>query len=525
MYPGMVNSPTTTLSEEFTSGDNHIHVTELAVFPAAPNIAVIGSGTDACTYAYTGKSAASGSGTLTGVSDIEGTDKNWASGEVIARNFTNYDFVTVQDNLEQSPSDMSRQAVTNSNFDIWQRKSTDLATTHRARASNVITITTALPHGLTAGDVVCMYDFGDSGYDNNDEVVASTPSTTTFTAGDTGSDESSTADTTGRVRNISRPVYSAPADGAFTADRWFINSAADSGTFPGLIHTQGTITPEALPGSYYDYKITADGAGASLGDNSYYQLCQYIVGGTARLAGASKKVTVSFWAKSSIANKKIGCYLTQNYGTSGSADEVISGDAWTLTSAWQKCTYTFTLNTLDSKTVSSDNCLILHLALQWGANYDDEVGETGAETFVGSGDIEIAQVQVCAGDVALDYARPDPALEGLRCLYDYQEFGSRGSAEAFFCIGCADSSTESKGAITFAPKRITPSISSAAAKWFYVASGANPAGTDIEFVSITKGGCQVTLDVASGLTTGDAARIKSLVGNTTVAYISVYTGY
>ena len=53
-----------------------IPVVELGVFAAAPNVAVIGFGIDAETIRYTGKSAASGSGNLTGVTrayDTAGT--------------------------------------------------------------------------------------------------------------------------------------------------------------------------------------------------------------------------------------------------------------------------------------------------------------------------------------------------------------------------------------------------------------------------------------------------------------------
>lgn len=105
MYPGKVNSPATTLSGNYTAGDNHIHVTELAVFPSGTNLAVIGTGEDAVTYRYTDVSAASGEGTLTGVEDIEGIDKNWVIGDTIARNFTNYDYEALRLNVIDIQSD------------------------------------------------------------------------------------------------------------------------------------------------------------------------------------------------------------------------------------------------------------------------------------------------------------------------------------------------------------------------------------------------------------------------------------
>lgn len=101
LYAAQINSPATTLSEAFTSGDNHIHVTELSVFPAATNICTIGTGEDAVTYLYTGKSAASGSGSLTGVSVLEGTAKSWDNATTISRNFTAYDHNAIIDNINE----------------------------------------------------------------------------------------------------------------------------------------------------------------------------------------------------------------------------------------------------------------------------------------------------------------------------------------------------------------------------------------------------------------------------------------
>ncbi len=99
MYAGKINSPATTITVAYTIGDNHIHVSELDYFPVASNIAVIGTGIDAVTYLYTGKSAASGAGTLTGVSVLQGTDKNWAVDTIIYRGFTAYDYDTLRTNI------------------------------------------------------------------------------------------------------------------------------------------------------------------------------------------------------------------------------------------------------------------------------------------------------------------------------------------------------------------------------------------------------------------------------------------
>jgi len=90
-YPGMVNSPATTITGDIAIGVTTIPVAELSYFPAAPNIAVVGSGATANTFLYTGKSASSGAGNLTGITLLEGTAAAFSSGETIARIFCKHD--------------------------------------------------------------------------------------------------------------------------------------------------------------------------------------------------------------------------------------------------------------------------------------------------------------------------------------------------------------------------------------------------------------------------------------------------
>lgn len=108
--PGQVNSPSTTLTGDINDVVDVIPVAELGVFPAAPGLAVIGTGNTAETVHYTGKSAATGAGNLTGCTrayDSDGTygvAASWSSGETIARNFCAHDFETICGNIEDHSS-------------------------------------------------------------------------------------------------------------------------------------------------------------------------------------------------------------------------------------------------------------------------------------------------------------------------------------------------------------------------------------------------------------------------------------
>ena len=53
MYPGMNNSPKTTLTADISASANSFTVADASVLPAGPNIAVIGSAADAEVVIYT----------------------------------------------------------------------------------------------------------------------------------------------------------------------------------------------------------------------------------------------------------------------------------------------------------------------------------------------------------------------------------------------------------------------------------------------------------------------------------------
>ena len=77
-----------------------------------------------------------------------------------------------------------------------------ITTTHRARATNVTTLTTAVAHGLISNQVVTVASVGGSGY-NAANVTITVTSTTAFTYANDGDDESTAADTAGVITNDS----------------------------------------------------------------------------------------------------------------------------------------------------------------------------------------------------------------------------------------------------------------------------------------------------------------------------------
>lgn len=190
-------------------------------------------------------------------------------------------------------------------------------------------------------------------------------------------------------------------------DLWKLFNLPDGGVLPTTIsHSQQNLIGIV---SNVDkmYRITTSGAGASFGANALYVSIQYIENGTRKLCGINKKVTLSFYARSTIVNKRVGVRLFQTYGTGGtpSNGEALTGNNFTLTNSWQRFSYTFTTNTLSGKTfgTNNDDSLNVEFWHMWGSNFNSNLNTSTAETFVGAGDIEITGVQLNSGDVALEF--------------------------------------------------------------------------------------------------------------------------
>lgn len=213
----------------------------------------------------------------------------------------------------------------------------------------------------------------------------------------------------------------------YQADRWSEYVDKNGGTLPTLTRSRQLLTSGDIQGAKYFTRLATNGAGTSLGVSSLGLYSQRIENATSKLCGAGKKVTLSFYAKSDIANKRIGVSMIQSYGTGGSptADEkIITQAPITLTSSWVKYTVTFTTNTLVGKTfgTNGDDYIQLSLWTMWGTTYGNinVYPSVTAETFVGSGNIDIAQVQLCSGDVALPF-QPKSYEEELRACKRYYQ--------------------------------------------------------------------------------------------------------
>lgn len=97
MYKGVVNSPETFLKENLVQGATTMYVADGSVFGTLPTLVVIGDDESAETVLV--ESVDGGAYTIKRA--FEGTAKDWTKGATVARNFTNYDYQAVIDNIDE----------------------------------------------------------------------------------------------------------------------------------------------------------------------------------------------------------------------------------------------------------------------------------------------------------------------------------------------------------------------------------------------------------------------------------------
>lgn len=103
MYAGVNNSPQTTLTSEITAAAQEIPVLSVAGFPAAPNLATIGTDENAEVIRYNGVNGNSLTGCERGFNGT--TAKVWPADTLIYRAFSLYDYEALRGNVTQLDTD------------------------------------------------------------------------------------------------------------------------------------------------------------------------------------------------------------------------------------------------------------------------------------------------------------------------------------------------------------------------------------------------------------------------------------
>ena len=280
------------------------------------------------------------------------------------------------------------------------------------------------------------------------------------------------------------------AGSQYVADRWACGGAAST-TVSRLAFTLGQTDVPYEPEYYLQSAWTAN--------SQNYEIVQKIEG-VRTLAG--QKATVSFWIKRSAGTVGLSARLVQYFGTGGSPSTTgITGlGTPTLTTSWQKLTYTVDVPSLSGKTI--------------GTNNDDSLWFSLQVNNANTGTIQLAQVQVEKGNCATDFEHRSVGEELSRCYRYFQVLSRNTSAglnshSRYPALGNGTNSTlwycYHKQTMRVRPSLVTSNITSTTVEIFnYSTSGGATYGGS----SMAEGDenhSQITVTTTGGVSSGHVA--------------------
>lgn len=210
-------------------------------------------------------------------------------------------------------------------------------------------------------------------------------------------------------RGVTGSRTSAAVEAMYTVDRWvcgFVNVNGNWGV--------GGTPLGQVPGSnrYLGYNI------ASIPNNQSSAYIAQKVEGVETLAG--KTVTMSMWARSNVAGKKIGMRALQLFGNGGSPSAGTAVECptlVTLSTTFQRYSFTVTLPSVVGKTKGSDGTDGVLFVLDYSGPSPLYGGALSGQT----GLFEVAQAQVEEGGVATGFEFRPKALELVLCQRYYEK--------------------------------------------------------------------------------------------------------
>lgn len=257
----------------------------------------------------------------------------------------------------------------------------------------------------------------------------------------------------------------------YGADRWLTFSFSGSST---TISRQ-TFTPGTAPVSGYEGKYFMRVSSTNT-TTRFYQRVEDVQ------TFAGQTVTVSFWAKAASAVTQY-VDVIQNFGSGGSAETSAGIGSASLTTSWQRFSFTYAVPSITGKTVGTSS----YLALQ----FDSAVNNA----------VDIWGVQLEAGSSATSFARAAATLQGE--LAACQRYYVRYSGAAYQTIGGRGNAKSTTQANIWFTHPVTMRVSPTAIDYSTLAVWGEDTAPAVTTAAIDINNPQTTavlMTVASGLT-------------------------
>lgn len=309
MYPGVPFSPNTILTRSINDTDTVIYVADSSVFPDGPNLATIGTDENAETILYAQK----GSGVLSGCQrGIEGVAKSWRGNDLIARNFTAYDYDALRANFDEHHQDKANP------HNVTLAQVGAAASSHNHSAANITSGTLPVTRGGTGATTAASAITS----------LGAVPTTRTVNSKALGSDISLTASDVGAVP-ATRTVNSKALSGDISLTASDVGAAASSHN-----HSAANITSGTLPvarGGTGQTTMAATRSSMGLGNSTGALAVSY--GGTGATSAASALTSLgAVPASRTINGKALTGNIILTSSDIGSVSTIKVGSVKTLSS-------------------------------------------------------------------------------------------------------------------------------------------------------------------------------------------------
>ena len=214
--------------------------------------------------------------------------------------------------------------------------------------------------------------------------------------------------------NIAQRGAGAFTASGFTADRWFAGFSSDTDSISLVALTDTDRSQIGDEEAVTGLQNTFTGSSSAGAFSQLYQSMENV----RRLS--NKTVTVSFFAKCASGTLKLGVNINQNFGSGGSPSAYVSlnGQAASLTTTWQRFSFSFTMPSTAGKTFGSNNDSSTQLDFWFssGTTYATIAGNPGVQ----SGTVTLWGVQVEIGSVATPLEKVDLRYDFANCQRFYQ---------------------------------------------------------------------------------------------------------
>ena len=218
-------------------------------------------------------------------------------------------------------------------------------------------------------------------------------------------------------------------DNTYTADRFLVvaGGGATGDTVSRQSFTAGQTDVPNEPSYFLRF---------SVGGTSANRVMHHRVEDVRTFAGQT--CTLTFWAKASVAHSST-LEIQQNFGSGGSASVTLSPVSYSMTTSWQKFTFTQTMPSIAGKTIGSSSYVYLAFIRSLGAS---------------SVNIDIAQMQLEAGSSGSSFAHENVGDTLQKCQRYYT------ATKAFGFVHSCNSTVSAFAHVQFpVTMRSTPALS------------------------------------------------------------------